>query len=68
MQLWHALVVERHLSADKDIQDDAKAPNVDFGSGILPCLEKLGCGKVQTTTEGLGDDCEVRIGCLSRNR
>ena len=53
MQLRHALVVKGHLSAYQDVQDNAKAPDVYLGSGILPGLQQLGGGKVETATERL---------------
>lgn len=51
MQLRHALVVKGHLSAYQDVQDDPKTPDVYFGPGILPGLQQLGGGKVETATE-----------------
>lgn len=53
MKLWHALVVERHLSADQDVQHDTKTPDVDLRASVLFGLEKFGRGKVQTSTECL---------------
>lgn len=51
MQLGHALVIKRHLAAYEDVQDNAKTPDVDFGSSILPGLQQFGSGKVETATE-----------------
>lgn len=34
VECWHGLVIERHLSADKDIEDNAKAPYVDLWSSV----------------------------------
>lgn len=48
MESGHVLVVKRNLAAHQHKQNDAKAPYVNLGSGIRPCLQKLRRGKVQT--------------------
>jgi len=53
MELWHALVIERHLAADQDVQHNTKTPDVDLRASVLFGLEKFGGGKVQTSTECL---------------
>lgn len=53
MQLRHALIVKRDLSADQDIEDYTKTPYVHLGPGILFCLQQLRSSKVQTAAEGL---------------
>jgi len=52
MQGRHALVVERDFSADKDVEDDAKAPYVDFWAGVDAGVEELGGGKVEGAAKG----------------
>ena len=53
MQLWHALVVERHFTADKHIQNDTKAPYVYFWSIVWLRLQQFWRREIQGTTEGL---------------
>jgi len=53
MQLRHTLVVERYLATDKDIQNNAKTPDINFRAGISFCLQKLRCSEVKRTTESL---------------
>ena len=44
MQSGHALVVEWHLSAHQHVQNDAKTPHINFGTGVDSCIEELrGC-------------------------
>lgn len=52
MQRRHALIVERHLAANEDIQDDAEGPDVDLGTGVRLCIQELGRGKVERAAEG----------------
>lgn len=47
----HALVVKGHFAADKHIEDDAEAPEVDFGSGVRFGVEELWGGKVEGAAE-----------------
>lgn len=63
MQRRHALVVKGDLAADEDVEDNAKAPDVDLGSRVELGVEEFGGGKVEGTAEGaeLGDGgVEVR--------
>lgn len=53
MELWHTLIIEGHLPADQDVENDPKAPHVHLWASILSCLEQFGGGKIQTATEGL---------------
>jgi hypothetical protein len=53
MKLRHALVIERHLAAHQDIQNDTEAPYINFGSSVLLGLQQLWGSKVQTSTESL---------------
>lgn len=46
VQLGHALVVKGHLSADEDVENNTKTPDIDFGAGVLLSLEEFGGGKV----------------------
>lgn len=53
VKLRHALVVERHLAADEDVQYNAETPDINLGASILLSLEQFWGGKVQTSTERL---------------
>jgi len=53
MELWHALVIEWDFATYQHIQDDAKTPNVDFGTSVLLRLQQLRRRKVQASTKGL---------------
>jgi hypothetical protein len=53
MKRRHALVVKWHLATDQNIQDDAKAPHINLGTGVGSGLQKLRRGKVQATAKGL---------------
>lgn len=53
VKLRHALVIERHLSADEDVQYNAETPDINLGASILLSLEQFWGGKVQTSTERL---------------
>lgn len=53
MERRHALVVKWNLSTDEDIQDDAKAPHVDLGTGVGSGLQQLGRSKVETSAKRL---------------
>lgn len=52
MQGRHALVVKRDFSADKDVENDAKAPYVDFWAGVDAGVEELGGSKVEGAAKG----------------
>lgn len=39
VQRRHALIVERDLATDKDVEDDTKAPYVDFRANIDFCVQ-----------------------------
>lgn len=52
MECGHALVIKRHFAADQHIENDTKAPNIDFRPRVCPCLKELGGGEVQATTKG----------------
>ena len=51
MQGWHALVVERHLAANQDIQDDSKTPHIDLGPSVDLRVEEFWCSEVQRAAE-----------------
>lgn len=53
VQLWHALIVERNFSANQNVKDYTKTPDIDLRTSVLLCLQKLRCRKVKTTTESL---------------
>jgi len=53
VKLRHALVVKGHLTAHKDVEDNAETPNIDFGASVLLGLEQFWSGKVQTSTKCL---------------
>lgn len=53
MESGHALIIKGDLTTDQDVQDNSKTPDVDFGAGILPGLQELRSGKVQTSTKRL---------------
>lgn len=53
MQLRHALVIERHLATDQNVENNTETPNINFRAGVLPCLEQFGGCKVQTAAERL---------------
>ena len=53
VKLRHALVVERQLAADEDVQYNAETPDINLGASILLSLEQFWGGKVQTSTERL---------------
>lgn len=53
MQSRHMLVIKRYFAADKDIENDTKAPNVNLRPCIRLCVEKLRCGKVERATKRL---------------
>jgi hypothetical protein len=52
MQSWHTLIVERDLPANEDVENDAKAPDVDLRTGVELGVEKFGRSKVEGSTEG----------------
>lgn len=52
MQSRHTLIVERNLSADQDVKNDSKTPNIHFWTSVSLCIEKLWCRKVERSTEG----------------
>lgn len=52
MQCRHALVVKGDLSTYEDVEDDAKAPDVDFWPRIHPCVEQLRSSKVERAAKG----------------
>lgn len=52
MESGHTLIVERNLSTNEDIKDDAEAPYVDFWASVDFGVEEFRCCKVQRTTEG----------------
>jgi len=63
MQRRHALIVEGHLAANKDVEHDAETPNVDLGTGVGLGVEEFGGGKIEGTAEGgemRGGRVEVR--------
>lgn len=47
------MVIKRYLAANQHVEDNTKAPNVDFGASVGAGLEQLGGGKVETAAEGL---------------
>lgn len=53
MQLRHALVIERHLTTNQNVENNSETPNINFRAGVLPCLEQFGGCKVQTPAERL---------------
>ena len=52
MEGGHTLIVKGDLAADEDVEDDAKAPDVDLGAGVDLGIEEFGSGKVERSTEG----------------
>jgi hypothetical protein len=51
VQLRHTLVVKGYLATDQDIENDAKAPDIYFGTCVLLGLQQLWCGKIQAATK-----------------
>lgn len=51
MEGGHALVVKGDFAADEDVEDDAKAPDIDFGADVELCVEEFGGGKVEGAAE-----------------
>lgn len=47
VQCRHTLVVKGDLATYEDVEDDAKAPDVDFWPRIHPCVEQLWRSKVE---------------------
>ena len=47
MQCRHALIVERNLATDQNIENDAKAPHVYLGSGVNLGVEEFRGGKIE---------------------
>ena len=52
MEGGHALIVKGDLAADEDVEDDAKAPDVDLGAGVDLGVKEFGGSKVERSTEG----------------
>ena len=52
MKLRHALVIKRYLAAYQNVENNTETPDIDFGPGVLSCLEQLWSSKIKTTTEG----------------
>nr|GFD58079.1 hypothetical protein [Tanacetum cinerariifolium] len=53
VQLRHALIVEGHLAAHQNVEDDAEAPHVDLGTRVLLRLQQLWSGKVEASAKRL---------------
>lgn len=52
MEGRHALIVERHLAAYEDVENDTKTPYIYLGASIYFGVKKFGCSKIQRTAEG----------------
>lgn len=51
MQCRQTCIIKRHLAAYEDIKNNTETPNIDFGTGIMPCLQQLRCSEIQGPTE-----------------
>ena len=52
MQRRHALIIEWNLAADKNVEDDTKTPDINFGTSVNFGVEQLWSRKVERSTEG----------------
>ena len=52
MELRHALIVKGDFATNKDVQDDAKTPDIDFRTSVLSSLQEFRGSKVQASAEG----------------
>ena len=53
------LVVKRNLAADKDVEDDTKAPYVDLWTGVRFRVEKFWGGEIQRTAKRCQVGCRI---------
>lgn len=51
MESRHALVVEWHLTADENVENNAKAPYINLGSGVSSGLQQFWGSKIKTAAE-----------------
>lgn len=51
MEGGHALVIERDLAADKDIEHNTKTPNINFRAGVDLGVEEFRGGKIEGATK-----------------
>lgn len=49
----HALIVERHLTTNENVEDDTKTPYINFGPRVCSRLQQLRSGEVETSAKGL---------------